>query len=298
MNDYFEQNKKLILQLANTEAGRFLLGLKDKDRIIKVSPNSVHQLKDFQNGEAVIQAKFWACDNVAQIFLPILTKIEIAQDYQPIKDKYEAFLHFSELERNRKYPQIYLDDFYTTSEDGTIQRGWVSTWSDARDGAGQNINKTGTTMNARAAFLSGVGYEVYRSFCVTNTSPLPDAAIIISAVWNLSMTQGAGNGNLVCCQGTQGDTLELADYQAFVRTDFGRLTNPGAGWQTLSLNSSGINNINKTGNSYWCFQHHLDFDNVAPTDQPILIIETSEATNKPYLTVTYQKGGAFLHNFL
>jgi len=314
MNDYFEQNKKLILQLANTEAGRFLLGLKDKDRIIKISPNSVHQLKDFQNGKSIIQAKFWACDNVAQIFLPTLAKVEIAQDYQPIKDKYEAFLHFSGLEKRLEYPQIYLEtaNFYSTSEDGKTRHSTISgdweTWDDARGVQGdEGVDKTtgDDGMEAHFEYIAGSGYGLVRGWARFNYTSLPQSAVINSATYKFyGRAYGTtADQGIVIAQGNQGPTLEASDHASY-GAEWGRFTTPAGSdqWNSASLNSTGKSAINKGGYTEYAYLNARDFDNqpVSSNGHWGMLWDASEVgSTQHYMEITYTlAGGIFLHNYL
>src|SRR3990167_10504580 len=95
--------KFMNLKLANTDAGRFLLGIKDNRKIVKLTPNSYH----LQNDERSVTAIFYTYNFVERKLQPIIDKIDIADDY--IENEHDAFLHYSGLEEKHwKYPHVYL----------------------------------------------------------------------------------------------------------------------------------------------------------------------------------------------
>ena len=72
MNDgYFEKNQKLLLSLVNTEGGRYLLGIKEKEKVVKVSPSSYHLLDGVEGKNLVIRGKFYCYEAIAKTLLPV-----------------------------------------------------------------------------------------------------------------------------------------------------------------------------------------------------------------------------------
>ena len=69
-----------ISELINSEAGRFLIGEKGKEQIVKVTENSYHKLMGFQDKRPILQAKFFTYNRIEQVFQPIIDKQRIASD--------------------------------------------------------------------------------------------------------------------------------------------------------------------------------------------------------------------------
>lgn len=116
MKKYFQDNYEALLWLANTRAGKQLIGAEPDDNIVRLSPNSFHKLESITNGKATLTGVFKTTNNVARELLPILTKSQIAQ--LPVRD--EAWVeHASGLNFNSKYPSIYLLDYSSQPTDET-----------------------------------------------------------------------------------------------------------------------------------------------------------------------------------
>lgn len=93
---YFKTNQKQILSLLNTEGGRFMLGV-DKRPIVKITPNSVHQLVGFEKDRVVLEAKMYTRDCFASLILPI-NKVDILDfEYKGKYDREKALHVFQSL---------------------------------------------------------------------------------------------------------------------------------------------------------------------------------------------------------
>ena len=315
---YFEQNQELLLRLANSEAGKALLGVKKDYPIVKIFPSSWHFLADFQNDNPIILANCFCFEKVAKLLLPPLMKMELlrteAPKLQPIgtEETYDAFLHFAELQQSPHYPQIYLDtkDCYTSSEDGYTGYpgpglGFNGSWSTCRNAATGGIAKktesSASCSNGRNDDM-GAGYEICRSFWDPDTSSVPSGAIISAVGWVSYSAKNTYAGAAYTVEGTQGSSFTVEDYDQVGSTSWGSKTySTSWGWQTLDWNSTGIDNINLTGRTTFAMRQYGDFNNDAP-DAPNILgtsMRTSEwADYEPYLQITFTAGGAFLFNFI
>ena len=102
-------DKQIVLETLNTEAGRYILGEKDSFPIFKFTDNSYHQIIE-NNGKTVLcRAKIFPMKYVRHHFEPIFTKIDIANEHKYAQQLNAAFLHFSGLKYNRFLPNIFLD---------------------------------------------------------------------------------------------------------------------------------------------------------------------------------------------
>lgn len=308
MKNYFIKHQKDLLWLANTEAGRYLLGIKNKKRIVKLSPNSFHQLRDFRNDRSIIEARFYTGNTVASILLPILTKMQIAdQEYKKILDKREAFSHFSGLEEKRwKYPQIYLtvSTFIGhVTGSGNITKGDQSTWTEARDAASGTATPGATSAYIQGTISGGLFY-VQRVFLPMDTSSLP-AGFVVSTATLLTKQSAASRGagsTAAVVQSTQASNTTLANSDfSLIGTTKGsdtQLLNGVDGTQiTFTLNSTGIGWINNVFTKLGIRDNTYDILNVQPAALDDAQIYVVTAGKEPTLNVTYtapSKGLPFL----
>lgn len=297
----FKERQKELLWLANTEAGRYLLGIKEKEPVIKVTPNSVH-LKLEPN---LFVAKIWTYERVAKEFLPFLSYQEILEKDLNLRleneiEKYKAFLHFENLERNYKYPTIFLktDSYYSTSEDGyTVNAapgGW-ETWTEARGVQGdEQVDKTETEYKAYFQRY-GAKYMLHRGWFRIDYSSLSTDADISSATYKFYgrfYNSSDSTSGIVLAKGNQGATLEAADHNSY-GAEYGRLDSGLSGsdaWASVSLNSTGIADINKGGHSEYAVLNIRDFNNNEPSTDGywgVAGVDTSEVTSEHYVEVTY-----------
>lgn len=220
-------NQKQLLKIANSEAGRFLLGIRDKYAVVKIIKNSFHQLIDFQKDKPVIRASFYTWNKIASILMPALEKKELVLR-SALKDKnervirnimenpYEAFLHYAGLERikslsdyeekNWKYPQIYLlvatfhpnADPESTSVDGdTIRSGVNETFATIRAGAGTGANDSSAVTESpqlTGSTTTDRFQSINRSFYLFDTNSLGSSADITIAVFSI---EGTGKNNAI-----------------------------------------------------------------------------------------------------
>jgi len=297
---FFQQNQRLLLQLANTEGGRFLLGVKEKYPIVRISPSGWCFLVDFYKNKLIFSSRFFTYEKVAKFLLPPLFKMNIMErEFKRIeeRDRYFAFLHFANLElKNRKFPQIFLetDDYYAGSEDGDCRTGVKATWDAARDATDSTADP-----NAESGFIQAVknaadSWEVSRSFMPYDTSGLPDTDLITAA--SLIQYMAILPGRYIhAVKGLQGATLEGTDIDDLEFTSFGNKGDDDQihnwNWETITLNEAGRNNISKTGESYFVLIDGLDQSDTPPTAANQTYISLSESANDPYLSVTHEAAG-------
>lgn len=313
--------------MANSPAGRHLLGIKEKYPIVKVDPNGWHFLVDFKKDKPVYVAKFFCYEKVAKFFLPSLVKMEIYEkEYKKIQDNYQAFTHFSDLERNYKYPQIYLTTtpYYAGAGDGFV---WTQStvWNTVHDATTGTADSTGATVYVGVG-MSGTNYRIRRGFFPPNTSGLPDSAEISAGLlylWPPSAVNDSDNDGedyiVVIGETTQADptTLEAEDFdqcgainnptEGSDKIDLGNITD--GQYNIWTLNATGISWIKKTAADPYTMlgvrEGHDCLDHAyvgADGTNNSLYIQASEYTGidqDPYLSVTYTvEGGAFLFNMV
>lgn len=314
----FKQYERDILVYANTDGGRFLLQQKDKFPIVKVAPNAYFE----QLPDGKTRGTFWGIDAVSNLFIPTLDKLRIIGEtkYAPsLLEQYEAFLHFSGLERKFfRYGDIYLDTYNpdTSHEDGRVYRtGNDETWAAQQGGNGQGAQQgsadpgnewvqlqTSTTSNQWAQCIRGIAQF--------DTSAIPDDSIIDSAtlglyIINRDQTIAGQSVNIVDAPTADPTTLAAGDYQTMGSTQLATaLTLAGmtnSVFNTWTFNSTGRASISLTGTSKYGFRFVSDITNTAPTWASNVGAAmnarwhtTNAGSSKPVLTVTFSSASASL----
>lgn len=192
---------------------------------------------------------------------------------------------------------VVFDDnvTYTGAGDGYVYEGDAvyQTAHDQEQGDNQaeQANVVGQT------FVDPL-YYIYRMFMYFDTSGLPDGATI-----------DAGTKIQLCCEtnfsdadfdvctlsGTQGTSLDLQDYDAWVDE-----TEGSDRWNTsnysdedyidLLFNAAGRGWINKTGNTFFCFRSLEDINSSPPVGHEYVIFRASNDGGKePKLYVVYSE---------
>lgn len=306
MNEYFKTNYKTILESANTKAGRFLLDIKEKEPIVKVTPNAYIFKKGSQ-----YKGIFYTNDKIANTFLPIITKLNIAKDEYRTKveeDEYKAFLHYAELEKARYLPQIYLTDFTSNAGgDGGINAA-NATWSTARNAGTGNFTFTDTGVG----WDGTNGFYIRRSFYPFDTSAITVGATITEALLKIYVTLVLDSYNdaysyINIFQSTQADetSLVLGDFDEIGSTAGATAIDLTAGfttsaYNTFTLDATGRGWVTPGGWSKLASREGHDAENQEPgsSGAPNSIIrqQFSEDANDPTLSVTWSVagGGAFL----
>lgn len=257
------------MNLINTEAGRYLLGIKNNYPIVKVTPSSYIQQLDKETFKGV----FFSYDKVDEIFQPIISKIKISnEEYKPVDDYYKAFLHFSGLEKSNKYPQIYLTAYSAVAAGSGRIVASNAVWATAR--AATTGTLTGTDSYVGAEFTAST-YYIYRAFTSHNTASIPDAASISAADITATPTDvndadNDGNDFITVVQSTQADATNL------VAGDFDQVGSTEAidsgqrkdltglsGEQTFTFNATGRGYVSKTGHSTFALRGGHDLNNSA-----------------------------------
>jgi len=311
-NDY----KQEILQIVNTEAGKFLLsklGQKPEFPIVDIGKDYfIEDTGERKKDRKVYRATFYSKVPIKQLFVPILDKIHIANDYKRV-DKYKAFLHYSELERGN-YPQIYLstDTFYpdadpeSTSVDGNVGRSGVDeTFSTIRNGAG-NLTNAATTDRDCPMYLATPTTNQYqyleRFVCLFDTHTLGGGNVISATLSIYSTTKtndlGADNVDIVSSSPASNTALTATDYNianwgtTLFATGIALSSIATNAYNNYTLNASGIAHINTTGVSKFGSRLGKDISGSSPTwasgkrNAPHFV-HSDNGSNKPKLVVTY-----------
>ena len=261
-------------KIANTTAGRYLLGEKSGYPIVKTTSNSYHMLVDVVKGRSLFVARFYTYNLLDKLFGLPLTKIDIARKH--VKDEYDAFIHYANLDtKNYCYPQIYLADTFTANGGGQGRVGATNaTYITAHDAT------TGTKSNDITRPTNATGFEIQRGFAPFDTSAIIDDATIAvgSSTFIRCLVTGKDDNDSdsisVVASTQASDTALVGDDYDNVGTtkfvtdktiaDITTAVAPGSA-NDFQLNASGIANISKTGYSKFAWRTAKDIASTAPT---------------------------------
>jgi PKD repeat protein len=200
-----------------------------------------------------------------------------------------------------------LTVYTTTANDAIVSReARYLTWSSVRNGAGVAVYgaatygsvylDTDTTANT---------YNVhYRTALIFNTSDIPDTATITSAKIGLyryvAVVRTISDDTVNIANFTIDGSLDAADYDNFDWTAYSTgkalSTLSTTGYYNWSLNSAGIGNISKTGNSGFGVVFDSDITNTSPgwpssgKINQFRFYSADYGSSKPFLEITYTTG--------
>lgn len=291
-----------LLSIANTDTGKYLLGIDSGLPIVGVTKNGwVYQLE-----EDVYIAEFRCYDVVIKYLYPLLAQMEIANEYSE-----EAIEHFAGLHRKpHKYPTIYLatDTFYATaSGDGYVlnQGSTYSTVRGAATGSSVGTADTKASWFGLANSLSGGTYYVGRSFYPFDTSSLPNSAEISAAVFsafkdntNTVRNDDSDSVSLIQTSQASATTLSTADFDAVGTTkgasDIALSSVTENAYNNFTLNATGLSWIQVAGATLLGLRMAKDIGNNTPTgnndggnNAGFTYSDRSGTNEDPKLVITY-----------
>jgi len=296
-----------FLQLINTDAGKHLLGLPKEGKVFKVTPESIHwTYGQDSDGKWLCQSHIQCVgtNTYAQILLPILTKMDIAN-----KDSYKAFLHYSELERYN-YPLIFLDvDDITPSSGASNAEGLLTsnnnTWQSWADAYNSSVstalltNPTGETTYQRQNSTST--HIFHHRYWKTDYTSISSSATLTQVDWRHKSRYGSDNSDGresgVITLGTQSATLVGTDWRG-VSTEYQRDSSGaisgynGSAFRLATFNATGLAAITPgTSIIKYCSLHEDDLDNAENADNVGALTYLPSATteaDRPMMRVTYK----------
>jgi len=291
---FFDKFQRELLLVANSEAGRSLFRIPDKEKIVKLSPNSYHTELD----KGIYKATFRCYELYSAIVhggLPS-KKIKSENHIVPfIARKNRSLSPFFHL------PMLSVNSFYSGAGDGHLgNHQSYPNYVTARDAAtATHIDYTSATGFAMITQNNGGGGINYRSFFPIDTSTLGAASAIRSAIFsamgsaNYSDTDGK---SVHLVQTNQATVTELvaADYDNVTKTDLATagilLHLANESYNDWTMNSTGIGVINRAGYTKLGLMGNVDLTN-SNTDGPacghsIYMSEQTGTTKDPKLTVT------------
>jgi len=165
--------------------------------------------------------------------------------------------------------------YTTNSTDGFIYRYATNqTFTVIRNSAGNAVDTTGVDMSAsvRSDLATNTFNRLYRSPLIYNASGVTDTATLNSALIGLYRFSGytdLGDTGLNIVKFNIDGTISADDYDNFETTRYSTDQNAStittAKYYTWPLNSLGLSNISKTGNTGFGSRFGFDIDNTSPT---------------------------------
>jgi len=190
-------------------------------------------------------------------------------------------------------------DFYSSTADGYIQNegfGYTAVQSAA---SGSSVSTAFVEPTVGQLFLGSDYFVIMRSFLFFNTSDLPDNAVITSATLNLYGYQdwsGNADFNLTVVNGQPdrpSDSLTYSDYNiAYYSGNGGTLHTSSfttLGYNTITLNSTGLGWINKTGTTKLGIFSSRDISATQAIGYEYVLFHSADSgtSTAPYLHIEY-----------
>ena len=215
------------------------------------------------------------------------------------------------------YPDAHVE---TNTVDGNAARQYSSeSWSNLRDGAG-NLAFDHLASSYGAYIYSAsddcsTWYSLYRSIYLFDTSSIGDSDTISSATFDIYVESAANlhgqSINMVSASPDSNTALASADYAVgdygstkYMDADVsvGSLTT--SAYNTLTLNSSGLSNIDKTGVSKFSIRLADDIEDTVPgtcaigaSQFTVRFADYAGTSSDPILTITYATSASEFTDF-
>lgn len=185
-------------------------------------------------------------------------------------------------------PVVFDDSVeYTANGLGTVANEDVD-YIDCQEAlSGTDVSTSELTVGQNTTFA------IFRSFINFDTSGLDDSAIISAANLKLKCAgdQSATDFNVLVVSHSAGSSLTTGDYNNYGGTVYGTWNTSGysgGSYITISLNSTGISAINKTGTTYYGLISYEDLYQSEPTGNEYVWFDSHEDSGgEPKLEITY-----------
>ncbi len=305
---FFQKFQKELLEIANSDYGRSLFQIPEKEKIVKLSPNSYHLELD----KGIYKATFRCYEFYGGIVNGGFAHkgIDSSRDILPyISRKNYSLAPYFYL------PMMSTLTFYSGAGDGHVYlieggTGDCANW-DAFMAAtnGNNVDYTSDHAYAMITQNGGGSRVLARGYWPVNTASLGVGAKVKSGTFSLygyAIYQDT-DGKAVCLvEGTQASTSSLAfsDYSKVVRnvllSDTQILLHlSNVSYNDWPLNATGISKVSKTGFTKFATIGNVDYGNSCTTG-PVCghSVWTSEGTGtskdpKLVTIYSYHQGGFF-----
>lgn len=284
---FFKKHQKIILEFINYYGGKDVLGIKDEDLVLKVTPESYHILKNVYKNKLELQAKFYTGNNIAKMLYPFLSGFIQKGDF------YARHLYNSSV--------IGVD----TGSARVLNQNQTN-WATARAAASGTLAANDQSWDVRSDPTASASF-IDRTFCPYLTASLGATATVTAATVDLyrldSFTGGMVNTDsqsIVLVTQTQASTSTLvtSDFSQIAAVSKGSLAfSSTTNSQYNSITVTDLTIISTTAISKIGARASGDQTNSAPTGNNMI---GGSGANPPTLTVTYTLpavGGDTSYNF-
>lgn len=324
----FNKFQRELLAFANTKEGKeFVSGfggkeLKENYKIVKVTPDSIHQFLGLdKKGNGIYRAVFYPRSPFIGKFAEVLTYCDIAEaNKYKVEEKLKEFViphYLGETDRLKSIlPTIYADSGTfnpdanpeSTSVDGNVARlGVNEIYTTVRNGAG-NYFEDDAGVNREVGYIIGTSTtdqysRIHRGIFLFDTSSLDNTAVISAATMELYVGAAVdnalgSNGSMSLVQSTPASNTGLAnsDYgnvgDTLQATAIALSAISSSAYNAFTLNATGIASISLTGITKFGTRNEKDRANSAPSwssgaAEGMVCNYADSASNKPKLVVTY-----------
>lgn len=248
---WFEKHQEFLVRFANNFVGKLIFGFylnqtKIDNKIVKISPNSVHWLQKKTKKKVFLKAEFLAdnqySDRLKTFFYPILLPIHLWDIF--IANVFLPAWNFG------------LDTLEVNSNSGgdgavALTNNTYATVHDAASGA--TLYDTQTDVQVGQCSYAAPTYYFSRGYFPFDTSAIGVGPTITSAVLSLYITDyhnaDTTNSVIVLSTQTSNTALALGDYSKLGTTNGGQISNAltiGA-YANITLNATGLSWISQIG---------------------------------------------------
>ena len=305
----------VLVQLANeSDLVKDYLGVpKDFKNITKITYNSVH--RDIgggqQNGVFVGKRKY-----KDQVTTNQLIRLAGGGVWEFLKKKYgenrlmEDFYNIPYFQPSLlKYGSGSFNpdaDPESTTVDGYAQRATIDeTWANKITGAGtiSNTISTQASLFLQSSSTTDQYLTLGRFFCTLDTSTIGSGNSIDSAdlkLYGTGKLNGLGDINMTILSASLASNNDIisADYNTLGNTSFGSIAYASfntAGYNIVSLNSSGLSNIDVTGVSGFCASNQWELSGnptwASSAFSYVQFYTADNGSNEPTLDATWSAAG-------
>lgn len=278
---YFDRTQRHLLTLVNTRPGRELLGVSDGFPIVKITPNSFHQLVDLVDDCPVIRATFFTDARLARLLF----------------DVHEIPLRMYRLASATINPG---------AGEQTGRMNGEATWTAARDASSSETSAAQTEVGS---LFSGGTYYNYRAFLPFVTSTLGTGAVVTASevqIYRDDSLEFGGNGftntnttsvEIVVTTQASTSSYDSGDYDNLTFSSKGSLnfaSTSNNAYNTITISDQSI--IQVAGDTKLALITGRDLNNSAPTGDNTLAFQKRDASNPSKLVITYtppETGGFF-----
>ena len=310
---FFQKYQRIILWFFNTRLGRWYFRIQSREftylpqekKILAVFPNAIR----WEAKEGMVATEF-RCNNRFGFRMYTLLK------YMPFLRWEREFDWFPQLQVGLTHETYHPDaNPETNTVDGQASRtnGISETLTVIRDGAGGHSADSGATTyqnRIQASTTTDQYSSIWRSIFLFDTSGIDDGDTIDSAIFSLYRTSesdglsgaSSDNSKVQLCSATPASNtaLQKSDYGQVDTTDNGKSGTQASksdnAYYDITLNSTGLANIDKTGITKFGLRYVWDADDTevgltwSSTGNQYefgVYADTSGETQDPKLVVTH-----------